>query len=151
MPTAPMHLANAPQPGTGKSYLADLASVIATGERCAVIAFSPKPEETEKRLNGAALNGRPILALDNASGTIEGDLLCQMTERPLLELRPLGTSKMVPVANTFTVLINGNNAIVAADMVRRTIVCHLDTNMEQPEMRVFQANPLSQIRTQRGA
>ena len=31
MPTAPMHLANAPQPGTGKSYLADLASCIATG------------------------------------------------------------------------------------------------------------------------
>ena len=91
-----MHLANAPQPGTGKSYLADLASCIATGERCAVVAFSPSPEETEKRLNGSALGGHPILALDNASGTIDGDLLCQITERPLLQLRPLGTSRMVP-------------------------------------------------------
>lgn len=151
MPTAPMHLANAPQPGTGKSYLADLASAIATGERCAVVAFSPKPEETEKRLNGSALGGHPILALDNASGTIEGDLLCQLTERPLLQLRPLGTSKMVQAANTFTVLANGNNAEVAADMTRRTIECRLDANMETPETREFKANPLAAITHNRGA
>jgi putative DNA primase/helicase len=150
MPTAPMHLANAPQPGTGKSYLADLASCIATGERCAVVAFSPSPEETEKRLNGSALGGHPILALDNASGTIEGDLLCQITERPLLQLRPLGTSRMVRVANTFTVLANGNNAQVAADMVRRTIECRLDANMETPEARVFRDNPLATITRHRG-
>jgi hypothetical protein len=150
MPAAPMHLVNAPQPGTGKSYLADLSSCIATGERCAVVAFSPNPEENEKRLNGSALGGHPILALDNASGTIEGDLLCQLTERPLLQLRPLGTSRMVRVANTFTVLANGNNAQVAADMVRRTIECWLDANMETPEMRVFRGNPLATIARHRG-
>ena len=150
MSTAPMHLANAPQPGTGKSYLADLTSCVSTGERCAVVAFSPNPEETEKRLNGSALGGHPILALDNASGTIEGDLLCQLTERPLLQLRPLGTSKMARCANTFTVLANGNNAEVAADMVRRTIECRLDANMEAPEARTFRRNPLATITRNRG-
>jgi putative DNA primase/helicase len=150
METAPMHLANAPQPGTGKSYLADIASGISTGERCAVVAFSPNPEETEKRLNGSALGGHPILALDNASGTIESDLLCQITERPLLQLRPLGTSQMVRAANTFIVLANGNNAQVAADMVRRTIECGLDANIERPEARVFRDNPLARIRRDRG-
>ena len=150
MPAAPMHLANAPQPGTGKSYLADLASMIATGEQCAVIAFSHRPEETEKKLNGSALAGHPIIAIDNASGTIEGDLLCQITERPLLQLRPLGTSDMIRVANTFTVLSNGNNAVVAADMVRRTIECNLDASMESPETRVFRDNPLIKIGQDRG-
>jgi putative DNA primase/helicase len=150
MPTAPMHVANAPQPGTGKSYLADLSSCIATGERCAVVAFSPSAEETEKRLNGSALGGHPILALDNASGTIEGDLLCQLTERPLLQLRPLGTSRMVRVANTSTVLANGNNAQVAADLTRRTIESRLDANMETPEARVFRDNPLATISRHRG-
>lgn len=151
MPAAPMHLANAPQPGSGKSYLADLASEIATGERCAVVAFSPNPEETEKRLAGSALAGHPIVALDNASGIVSGDLLCQLTERPLLQLRPLGTSKMVRVANTFSVLANGNNASIADDMVRRTIQCRLDANMEAPEQRVFRNNPLARIRLNRGA
>jgi putative DNA primase/helicase len=139
MPAVPMHLANAPQPGTGKSYLADLASEIATGERCAVVAFSPNPEETEKRLNGSALQGHPIIALDNASGTIEGDLLCQLTERPRLQLRPLGTSKMTRAANTFTVLGNGNNAVVAADMVRRTLECRLDAKQRQSVVMLSEA------------
>ena len=76
-------------------------------------AFSPQPEETEKRLNGSALAGHPIIALDNASGTIEGDLLCQITERPLLQLRPLGTSKLVRAANTFIDQLPAN-ALVGA-------------------------------------
>jgi putative DNA primase/helicase len=151
MQAAPMHLANAPQPGTGKSYLADLTSEIATGKQCAVVAFSPNPAETEKRLNGSALEGHPIIALDNASGAIEGDLLCQLTERPLLQLRPLGTSKMTRIANTFTVLANGNNTVIAADMVRRTIECRFDANMEAPETRVFRDDPLAKIRQNRGA
>lgn len=151
MPAAPMHHADAPQPGTGKSYLADIASEIATGQPCAVIAFSPSPEETEKRLNGAALSGHPIIALDNCTGTIEGQLLCQVTERPSLQLRRLGSSDQIRVANTFTVLSNGNNVTIGEDNVRRTIVCHLDANMEMPEARVFAADPLAQIRRDRGA
>ena len=151
MLTAPMHLANAPQPGTGKSYLADIASAIATGERCAVVAFSPDPKETEKRLNGSASAGHPIIGLDNASGIVTSDLLCQIVERPLLQLRALGTSKMVRAANTFTVLANGNNAEVAADMVRRTIECRLDANLEAPELRKFRDNPLARVLADRGA
>ena len=54
-PVVPAHPVSAPTAGTGKSYLADLASVLAVGDRCAVLAFSPDPAETEKRLIGAAL------------------------------------------------------------------------------------------------
>jgi hypothetical protein len=150
MPVAPMHLASAPQAGTGKSYLADIASTIATGERAAVVAFSPSPEETEKRINGAALAGHPIIALDNASGDVQGDLLCQLTERPLLQLRKLGKSDQFRVSNAFCVFVNGNNAVIADDLVRRTIACWLDANMEAPETRSFKDNPLAKIRCNRG-
>jgi putative DNA primase/helicase len=151
MAVAPMHLSTAPQPGTGKSYLADLASMIATGEPCAVISVAPNAEETEKRLIGAALAGYPIIALDNCRELLQGDFLCQVTERPLLQLRRLGSSDQIRVANTFTVLGNGNNATVADDMVRRTITCAIDANMENPETRSFKANPLKMIRGNRGA
>ncbi len=50
---------------------------------------------------------------------------------------------MTRAANTFTVLANGNNAVVATDMVRRTIECRLDANMESPETRVFRDDPLA--------
>lgn len=151
MPVAPMHLMTAPQPGTGKSYLADLASMVATGERVAAVAVAPDPGETEKRLIGSALAGHPIIALDNCRQVLEGDFLCQLTERPLLQLRALGRSDKVRVANTFTTLANGNNVAVADDLVRRTICCTLDANLENPECRVFSGDPLAAVRGDRGA
>jgi putative DNA primase/helicase len=150
-PAVPLHLVTAPESGTGKSYLADIASMIATGDRCAVVAASPKPEETEKRLVAAALSGSPIVALDNCTGTIEGDFLCQLTERPRLQLRPLGTSDAVRAANTFTVLANGNNVTSAGDMVRRTIQSALDANMEKPDAREFRADPIALVKKDRGS
>jgi hypothetical protein len=150
MPVVPLHVAKAPQPGTGKSYLADCASMITTGERCAVIAVAPNPEETEKRLIGAALAGNPVIALDNSREILQGDFLCQLTERPLLELRRLGSSDPIRVANTHTVFANGNNLAIADDMVRRTIQATLDANTENPEQRTFKANPLKMIRAGRG-
>lgn len=146
----PMHLVTAPRPGTGKSYIADVASMIATGSRCAVKAASPKPEETEKRLIGAALAGRPIIALDNCRDVLQGDFLCQITERPLMELRPLGTSDQYIIPNTFCFFANGNNLAVADDMVRRTIRCAMDANCENPENRTFKSAPLTIIRAARG-
>jgi putative DNA primase/helicase len=151
MPAAPMHLATAPEAGTGKSYLADTASVIATGERIATVAVAPSPEETEKRLVGAALAGYPLIGLDNCREILEGDFLCQITERPLLQLRALGKSDQIRVNNSFTVFANGNNVAVADDLVRRTIRCALDANMENPETRTFRGDPLTAVRRDRGA
>ena len=90
------------------------------------------------------------MALDNCSDTIDGDFLCQVTERPMMQLRPLGTSDMVRVANTFSVFANGNNASIAGDMVRRTLQCSLDANMENPETRQFRGDPVAQVRKNRG-
>jgi putative DNA primase/helicase len=150
MTVAPMHLITAPLPGTGKSYLADCASMIATGERCAVKAAAPNYEETEKRLIGSALAGFPIIALDNCRDDIAGDFFCQIVERPLLELRALGRSDQHRIPNSFTMFVNGNNAGVAEDMVRRTIRSGLDANLENPETRTFRGDPLATIQRNRG-
>jgi putative DNA primase/helicase len=45
---APMHLVTAPQPGSGKSYLADTASMIAAGERFAIVAVAPESRRNRK-------------------------------------------------------------------------------------------------------
>jgi putative DNA primase/helicase len=151
MDVAPMHLSTAPEAGTGKSYLADTSSTLATNERIAVVAVAPNPEETEKRLIGAALSGYPIIGLDNCRATLEGDFLCQVTERPLMQLRALGKSDKIRIPNTFTTFANGNNTTTADDMVRRTVICALDANIENPETREFQGNPLADVRANRGA
>lgn len=150
LPAVPMHVATAPQPGTGKSFLGDIASAISTGERCPVIAMAPNPEETEKRLIGAALTGQQIIAIDNVSEMMSGDFLNQLTERPILQPRGLGSSNMPRIANSFTVFANGNNLCAPADLVRRTLVCRLDANLENPEEREFKADPIRTILKDRG-
>lgn len=150
IPAVPMHMVAAPQAGSGKSYLQDIVSVMATGERCAVITVSGDPAENEKRLQGSALAGYPIIALDNCNGILSGDFLAQVTERPLLQLRPLGGSGIVRVTNVFTVFANGNNISVAADLVRRTVICTLDANMENPETRTFTRDPIAEVLADRG-
>ena len=150
-PAVPLHLIKAPQPGTGKSYLANLASIIATGKPCAVIAVDKTLEETEKRLIGAILSGHPIISLDNARELLQGPILCQAIEQPLLELRRLGKSDMFEVPNALTVFANGNNLVIADDLVRRTIVCALDANEESPETREFRTDPMAMVQHNRGA
>jgi putative DNA primase/helicase len=151
MTVAPLHLSTAPQPGTGKSYLADVASMIATGEQCAVMSAAPNPEETEKRLIGHALSGVSIISIDNCRELLQGDFLCQLTERPILSMRRLGFSEPVRAANTVTVFANGNNVAAADDLVRRQIAATLDANEENPEKRTFRKNPVAMVRQNRGA
>jgi hypothetical protein len=150
LPAVPLHSVNSPAGGTGKSYLADLASAIATGERCPVISRSPSFEETEKRLVGAALTGQPIISIDNCNGELRSEFLCQAVERPVLQLRALGTSELTRIANATTCLANGNNIVIAEDLVRRTVQCSLDANMERPETREFQCDPFADIIADRG-
>src|SRR5262249_32006656 len=67
-PVAPMHVARAPTPGSGKSYLFDIVSAIAAGQPCHVIAAGRKEEETEKRLSACLLCGYSLISIDNVNG-----------------------------------------------------------------------------------
>jgi putative DNA primase/helicase len=150
-PAVPMHAISAPAPGTGKSYLCNLASLIATGKPCAVIALDRTLEETEKRLVGALLAGHPVICIDNARELLQGPILCHATEQPLIELRRLGSSDLVEIPNAVSVFTNGNNLTIADDLTRRTILCALDANCESPETRPFTTNPAAIVQRDRGA
>src|SRR5207247_2613828 len=50
-----------------------------------------------------------------------------------------------------TIFLNGNNILVAADLVPRTLVCRLNANAEQPGTRTFDFNPIERMRRDRGA
>jgi putative DNA primase/helicase len=74
-----------------------------------------------------------------------------MTERPWLELRAFQKTDMHGVSNGFTLFATGNNAQAHADMVRRSLRCVLDANMEAPELRPFKRTGLlAEVETDRG-
>lgn len=150
MEVAPLHVGNAPQSGTGKSFLWDVASTVATGERCAAISLTGNEDEDEKRLASLALAGVPIIGIDNVTCPVSGDFLCQLVERPTVRPRKLGGNEVPVLPNSFCCFLNGNNVEIYADMVRRTVMTHIDANMEDPELRKFKQNPLALIRADRG-
>jgi putative DNA primase/helicase len=146
----PAHVARAPTPGSGKTYLFDTASAIATGQPCHAIAAGRTEEETEKRLAACLLAGYPIINIDNVNGELGGDFLCQITERPLVSPRILGRSEQPQIANRTTIYATGNNIRVKGDMTRRAVICELDPLIERPELRTFKSRPVERVLADRG-
>lgn len=150
MKVAPLHAINANTPGSGKSYFVDLTSTIATGRPCPVTAAGRTEEETEKRLVSLLLSAVPIASIDNVNGELGGDLLCQAIERPLLKIRPLGTSESVEIEARTIWMATGNGLTIVGDMARRTLRANLDAGIERPELRIFDTNPVRDVLANRG-
>ena len=147
---APMHAACAPTAGTGKSFLFDIAAAISIGHPCPVMAVGRNEEETEKRLGAAVLSGQPIINIDNVNGELGGDALCQIIERPIVEIRILGKSERVRIDSRSTVFATGNNLRVVGDMTCRVVQCTLDARQERPELRQFDRDPVAEVLADRG-
>jgi putative DNA primase/helicase len=148
---APMHAVNATAAGSGKSYLADLAAAIAIGDAMPVITASKSIEETEKRLGASLLAGQSLVSIDNITTELGGDALCQVVERPNALIRILGRSKLARVKTRGTTFFaTGNCLTVRGDMTRRLITASIDTKVERPEQRSFEADPFAKIMADRG-
>jgi hypothetical protein len=146
----PMHVMSAPSPGSGKSFLLDIAAAIALGQPCPVMSAGENEAETEKRLGAALLAGQPIISIDNLNGDLGGDALCQIIERPVVEIRVLGKSERVRIEARSSLFATGNNIRMVGDMVRRVLRCRLDSNLERPELRQFGSNPVKAVLSDRG-
>jgi putative DNA primase/helicase len=144
------HLADAPDYGSGKSFLEHLASLIATGRRAAVLSAARTEEELEKRLDSALYEGRTFIVIDNNNRTLGGDRIAQMVTETLLGLRPLGKTRNPEIVNQTCLYANGCNIGVRDDLVRRFLRARMDANMEHAETREFKRDPEAMILADRG-
>ena len=78
-----------------------------------------------------------------------GELLCQLTERPVIKVRILGRSEMPECESHTAVFATGNNVAFKGDMVRRGLVCNLETLVERPELREFKKDALDHAASHR--
>jgi hypothetical protein len=151
-PVAPIHIARASIPGSGKSYLWDTASAVAIGEIMPIISAGADVVEMEKRLGAGLMTGQSLISIDNVNGELGGSALCQYIERPRVQpVRILGLSKNVDVDLCGTTFYStGNNISVSFEMVDRKIIADLDANMEKPRNRKFNNNPVATVLADRG-
>jgi hypothetical protein len=150
MKVAPMHAYSANLPGSGKSYLADVDAVLATGRPMPVFAMGKTLYENEVRLGSAVLSGRALWSIDNLRVPLAGEQLCQVIERPAPLVRVLGKSELVETTNGFCCYATGNNLEIHEDAIRRVVSARLDARMEFPEDRVFAFDPVRIILEDRG-
>jgi hypothetical protein len=85
-----------------------------------------------------------MVSLDNCTHDLGGDILCQIAERPVIKVRILGYSETPDCEVHTAVFATGNNITFKGDMVRRGLVCNLETLDERPELRRFNRNTLRQ-------
>lgn len=151
LPTAPLHALTAPTPGTGKSHLADLAALIATGLKAPGVGWvKDNDHENAKVLDAALLNGSPVLMLDNIEGELHSPRLNALLSQEEVKVRVLGASREVTAPCNVFVIANGNNLQLPADMTRRTVLCRMDAHMESPEEREFHGDPVAAVQGDRG-
>lgn len=133
--TVPGHAFDAPTMGTGKSLLADLPALLATG-RCAVANQVPDgEEELRKMLLALAIEGDPLLVLDNAESTLHSGSLAAAMTAETIRGRVLGQSATATATWSACVLVTGNNVSLAGDVSTRFLRCRIDARVESPEER----------------
>jgi hypothetical protein len=135
----PMAVIDAPVPGTGKTFLASIASVIATG-RPAPLSAAPNgnDEELRKRLTASLMTDEPLIVFDNVDRQLRSPILAQALSSETWTDRILGASKNVDLAQHAVWVATGNNVEISGDLPRRCYVIRLDPKLAQPAQRKFE-------------
>lgn len=128
----PMGLLDAPEPGTGKSLLATIISLVTTGRHAAMTALPDRDEELEKRITALLMAGSTAVIFDNVEGTIKSHILAGALTADVWQGRVLGASQIVEVPSRVTWMATGNNIDVGGDLARRCYRIRLDAHTAQP-------------------
>ncbi len=144
--------------GSGKTLLAHVVSLIATGREAEPSTYPEgreAKEELEKVLGAVAMNGQQIVLFDNLSdGSKFG---CGPLDRVLTatstSFRVLGQSTQKTLMWGSVVMATGNNVVIAKDTSRRTLLARLEPREERPEIRegFALADLLGYVRANRSA
>jgi hypothetical protein len=131
----PLYVIDSPQVGTGKSLLASLAHLVATGAAAPTGIESFDRTEAHKAITALLIEARPFILLDNVdrrivSGHFAAALTCDTWND-----RVLGQSKTITVENRAIWIATGNNLTLSGELRRRAVEIRLDAKMERPEER----------------
>jgi hypothetical protein len=131
----PLHVHEAPVPGTGKDLLAEVMGRVVIGQDPRTIAYTPRSDDFGKKLLATLLQAPEWITLPNVTGRVEDAALTDTISRGAFGERVLGVSQMayVDARNVWT--LTANNVELSRDLARRSIRIRLDAQVERPQDR----------------
>lgn len=136
----PLVLFDSSTPGAGKTLLADISSVLSTGQSAARMSWT-REEETEKRITSLLMAGVRSILIDNVAKPIGGPSLDAVLTSDIWMGRVLGRSEMTRIKSRAQWMVSGNNVQIQGDLARRAIHSYLDPEVENPEKRTGFKHP----------
>jgi hypothetical protein len=128
----PMAIIDATDPGSGKSLLAEVISLIATGRDGAMFSAPTEDAEWRKQLTSALQMGTVTIVIDNVTRRLDSAELCKVLTESTHADRLLGTNTIVTLPVLAFFLATGNAVQVGGDMPRRVFWIRLNPKCSQP-------------------
>ena len=129
----PMHVIHAPEPGTGKTLLAQSALLPGCGPSVPMMAGDRgHNDEWRKSITAALLAGSRAVVLDNLGGALDSGPLSSALTSGLWSDRVLGHSRQVslPIRNVW--VATGNNLDLSDEQARRAVPIFLEPGDVRP-------------------
>ena len=139
MRTCPAFAVVAPQPGTGKSTLIEMAAMAIHGSQVASHAMSNDEEEIRKALHSLIMAKLPMVMFDNLGrgSAVSSDHLSKLITSENSTDRTLGSSETRRESNTLLITFTGNNISFVRDMASRVVTVRLNAKTAAPTRRRF--------------
>jgi hypothetical protein len=148
----PLALIDATRPGSGKTLLAELVAMIATGRAAALMAAPNDEDEWRKRIASTLADGSTIIIIDNLQSRLHSASLNLALTSHTVQERILGQSKNGTYAQRATWMVTGNNIQLGGDLPRRCYWIRLDAHTDKPWTRGgFKYNLAEWVPAYRGA
>jgi len=128
----PLHLIEAPTPGSGKGLLAELLLMPSLGSSPYVMAAATDDEEWRKRITAALLKAPGALQIDNVTRPLASGVLAAALTMPEWTDRPLGSTDIVRAPVRVVWLCTANNVVVSTEIARRCARIRLDPQVDRP-------------------
>lgn len=121
--------------GAGKTKLADVAGIIATGRQLPRMSQTDDEREDRKRIAALLAAGSRIVFVDNIEHRFGSGTIGSLITSPVWDDRLLGSTAMGSWPNLSTWYLSGNNLSYHDDLMRRVIPIYIECSDENPEER----------------
>jgi hypothetical protein len=128
----PLALYDAPQAGTGKTLLAEVVAIVATGRAAETFSAPTDPEEWRKKITTALSSGTGVVVIDNVNYRLDSDALCSAITATTVSDRVFRTFERIVLPVKCAWIATGNNVQLAGDMPRRCYWIRLDAKQSKP-------------------